>query len=945
MAKADRQANIGPTAPTVDVVGTKSAAPRKRLPRGGPAARDSVVQPGSAVAPYSGPIADSDCYTCRRRRVRCDRALDTCRKCTKAGHECAGYKKGFRWVGGIASRGKMMGRSTFDEGHPDEKPPPEQAQQQRQEPMTMTMTMMVVGGSSPSTSGFSNVMADPPQQPYSYETLHFSPGLGASILVSQVNMMRSHSGFEHNGQQDDGDDVLDADNCTIVSSKNTNPLVAAAAAWNNYFAASYTTSPRTGRCHLYEVREYPRYGAAHAACVPISALLEYYVTIPTAAPSLIGSLDARMRYYLSYFDQMCSIFLLFDKHPLNPYRELLLSTLHFPQPALLSTILAVAARYHSNVTGHHAMSSQSADRPDLVYYNQALSYLNADLQDEEKMLEDTTLASVLFFLFYETMDSGLDTWKVHLHGARKLVALKSKRMEMERGPGAVLTHIQAFLLHSIALFDIIGSTLVNNSTPTGLTIRQTPRFISTPISSSLPEDTFTPSAGSETTPASTSTALKPTVSSTISALLSIDKDIYPILVQGENYCFLACPPQILQAILKISTLSNHPYLVHGPTSISPALTMEFLSHRQQVLRDITGFSPLPWLARHTAGMTITAEAQDMWHHVQAYKTAAIIYGYRSLFPPMPTPAQQPPAPPLQTRNDPYDVYTHLSSTSPASSSLPSSSSSPSSSTLTSSSNVDEEFSSGGVTTSTTTAAEAATTLQDDTWTAAAAAAEDHLDVNIIIQALTHDLFTNLDQIPTSSTLYKGTVWPCFIAGTEARTGPQRAKIRRHFELLWKALYCWNVRNGIVALEEMWKSVGEEEGEEGGLEEGNYSGGVGGDMVVGLQRSSNYHHLNNNNYNYNLHRGGRVVEVLDEEFFASAEGGAYVPAGGRWSGVSGAGAGGPWVAPGWEGVFGGGDANGATRSAKNKTSSRGARRKVEQDWKGYLKKKGTEWLFI
>ena len=154
----------------------------------------------------------------------------------------------------------------------------------------------------------------------------------------------------------------------------------------------------------------------------------------------------------------------------------------------------------------------------------------------------------------------------------------------------------------------------------------------------------------------------------------------------------------------------------------------------------------------------------------------------------------------------------------------------------------------------------------------------------------------------------------------------------------------------MALEEMWKSV-EEEGEDEGLDEGGvgFGGGVvgvdneqgNGEMMMGLQLSSNHHHLNHNlNHNYNFGGSGRVVEVLDEEFLAS-EGGVE----GRWSGIScgGGGNGGSWVAPGWEGVFGG-DANGNIRAAKNKASSRG-RRKVEQDWKGYLKRKGAEWLFI
>lgn len=55
------------------------------------------------------------CYTCRRRRIICDNGLPTCQKCRDAGKECLGYQKPLVWVkGGVASRGKMMGRS-FDD--------------------------------------------------------------------------------------------------------------------------------------------------------------------------------------------------------------------------------------------------------------------------------------------------------------------------------------------------------------------------------------------------------------------------------------------------------------------------------------------------------------------------------------------------------------------------------------------------------------------------------------------------------------------------------------------------------------------------------------------------------------------------------------------------------------------------------------------------------------
>lgn len=63
------------------------------------------------------------CYTCRRRRIICDNGQPTCRKCRDAGKECLGYQKPLVWVkGGVASRGKMMGRSFDDVGIPPSKP-------------------------------------------------------------------------------------------------------------------------------------------------------------------------------------------------------------------------------------------------------------------------------------------------------------------------------------------------------------------------------------------------------------------------------------------------------------------------------------------------------------------------------------------------------------------------------------------------------------------------------------------------------------------------------------------------------------------------------------------------------------------------------------------------------------------------------------------------------
>lgn len=54
--------------------------------------------------------AHGPCYTCRSRRIQCDQTSVPCAKCQKAGLECFD-KRPFRWVKGVAIRGKMQGRS------------------------------------------------------------------------------------------------------------------------------------------------------------------------------------------------------------------------------------------------------------------------------------------------------------------------------------------------------------------------------------------------------------------------------------------------------------------------------------------------------------------------------------------------------------------------------------------------------------------------------------------------------------------------------------------------------------------------------------------------------------------------------------------------------------------------------------------------------------------
>lgn len=298
-----------------------------------------------------GPSADADCYTCRRRRVRCDRALPTCRKCAKADHECAGYKKGFRWVGGIASRGKMMGKSTFDEDAMEEGMGPEEGLS-----VNHQVQQMPVLGMSDVNNAIIGHFEDinlptkgerllrevivPGFRTQTGENFHHQPSASFELFSPATEEEPLHTGasveFAETGYVDQlqppqiqtQDTIVDeTDAHTLVSITNssiqsapTTLIETVAKRWTHYFATSLEYSFSRARSgHYYFIvpekelnaiygKQYtlgfsagPDFGSGPPEIdVSIASLIDFYVSTPSAAPSMIGCLDPSARYYLSF---------------------------------------------------------------------------------------------------------------------------------------------------------------------------------------------------------------------------------------------------------------------------------------------------------------------------------------------------------------------------------------------------------------------------------------------------------------------------------------------------------------------------------------------------------------------------------------------------------------------------------------------------------------------
>ncbi|KAK4640013.1 hypothetical protein QC761_611340 [Podospora bellae-mahoneyi] len=58
--------------------------------------------------PLTGAAAPQKaCHNCRRRRLRCDKSVPSCHKCSINGEECLGYGTFFRWANAPAVRGRL----------------------------------------------------------------------------------------------------------------------------------------------------------------------------------------------------------------------------------------------------------------------------------------------------------------------------------------------------------------------------------------------------------------------------------------------------------------------------------------------------------------------------------------------------------------------------------------------------------------------------------------------------------------------------------------------------------------------------------------------------------------------------------------------------------------------------------------------------------------------
>ena len=161
--------------------------------------------------------------------------------------------------------------------------------------------------------------------------------------------------------------------------------------------------------------------------------------------------------------RISKLFILYDSER-NPFRSLL--TYALDDATLRMAILAVAARHFAN-SGHSfeqwndalAHRFVNADWDALHFKMRAIKLLSSSLSCPGSSQKRTILlATILFMIFLDILESGIDGWQYHLHGAKSLVNLSRSLLEVgakdnfSSCPDVVVEDTERFVGQQFALY-------------------------------------------------------------------------------------------------------------------------------------------------------------------------------------------------------------------------------------------------------------------------------------------------------------------------------------------------------------------------------------------------------------------------------------------------------------------------------------------------------------
>ncbi|GIJ87876.1 hypothetical protein Asppvi_006789 [Aspergillus pseudoviridinutans] len=347
------------------------------------------------------------CYTCRRRRIICDNGLPTCRKCRDAGKECLGYRKPLVWVkGGVASRGKMMGRS-FDD-------------------VMGTATAQKTDIHDANTTIADGAMPPPTTEAH------------APIESDRLAACRA----DETSSASDIEPISEAVISTaggLVSTQCTTP------------AAIYIPAP---------------WGLVDPVLKDLSPLSRFYIL--HFNQHLVSYLalysDVRNPYRDLTFLVGDSPVLAHSLAATGALHHAILTNREFSLPWSSDTAGDGGAALSSEEV-ERAVISSMARRPSskdyehfLGFKQRALRQLSLDICDPVMRNDNRILAAIMVLALMDAIESGDGAWKYHLEGAKKL--LKSRQQSKSPIPAqGMMNWLDTFAIDGCLLIQLMGSTL------------------------------------------------------------------------------------------------------------------------------------------------------------------------------------------------------------------------------------------------------------------------------------------------------------------------------------------------------------------------------------------------------------------------------------------------------------------------------------------------------
>ncbi|PWY80318.1 C6 finger domain protein Acr-2 [Aspergillus sclerotioniger CBS 115572] len=341
------------------------------------------------------------CYTCRRRRIICDNGLPTCRKCRDAGKECLGYQKPLVWVkGGVASRGKMMGRSFNDVMRaPDSR---------------RDDSSSVSSNASPPSA------ADSPSQ--------LGPDLSIDIsLCVPPNVSGIQSVLDSPHPEDyDNQGTLQRAASVPAPWGMVDPLFKDLSQLSRYYIVHFNQN-LANYLTLYSDARNP-----FRDLIPLvadSPLLSHVLAATGALHSaILASGDFSLAPWLSE-----------GSSPAGPSMS--------SEQVEKAVISSMSRRPTSKAYEHFLGLKQ-----------RALQQLSSDIQDLVLRNDNRTLAAIMVLALMDAIESGDGAWKYHLEGAKKL--LKGRQELSTFNPAQhIIKWLEDFAVDGFLIIQLMGSTL------------------------------------------------------------------------------------------------------------------------------------------------------------------------------------------------------------------------------------------------------------------------------------------------------------------------------------------------------------------------------------------------------------------------------------------------------------------------------------------------------